>query len=254
MSDPRRSLRFADDPHVRFWWHHTGGRDYVPAVYGVLTDDEWAVMEEWYAETAARDAVGEWNPPAMSLIHGFVDGGGLRRVLQIGHYYGYSALLIGFWLRAMGGERRLVSADIDPEATAFTQRYLDRAGLGDHVTLVECDAATPDGMAAILAAFGGEMPELIVRDASYDYRVIRRELGLWVPRMASQSVMLINGTSTMASKWDESGRGGPHKAVRDWCRRRRDVSYLSLNDRVGAPGVEPSAYADGCGLGILQKR
>ena len=117
-----RSLRFAEDPHDRFWWHHVPGRDYVPAVYRLLSDDEWQVMEEWYEETAARNAVGEWNPPAMSLIHGFIDGGGLHRVAQIGHYYGYSVLLVGFWLRAMGGDRRLVSIDIDEEAGITAQK------------------------------------------------------------------------------------------------------------------------------------
>lgn len=250
----QRSLRFADDPHDRFWWHHRDGRDYVPAVYEVLTDDEWQLMEEWYAETAAIGAVGEWNPPAMSLIHGFVNGGGLSRVAQIGHYHGYSALLVGFWLRAMGGDRLLVSADIDAQATAFTQRYVDRAGLRDHVRLLVCDASTEAGIEQIVAALGGRMPELILRDSSHDYDETKRELKRWVPRMASQSVMVINGMSVLSEQWDPRGRGGSHKAVRDLTRRRRDVSYIALNDRVGEPGVEPSAYADGCGLGILQKR
>ena len=248
-----RSLRFAEDPHDRFWWHHVPGRDYVPAVYRLLSDDEWQVMEEWYEETAARNAVGEWNPPAMSLIHGFIDGGGLHRVAQIGHYYGYSVLLVGFWLRAMGGDRRLVSIDIDEEATAFTAKYVERAGLGDHVELLVGDAATAAGLEAVRTAFGGSMPELILRDASHDYKETKSEMSIWVPAMEAQSVMLINGMSKHSSQWDRSGRGGSHKALRDWTKRRRDVAYLALNDRVGQPGVEPCAYADGCGLGILQK-
>ncbi len=138
----RRSESFADDPHPRFWWHRSPDRQYVPAVYGVLTDAEWAIMEDWYRETDAIDSIGEWNPPAMGVIQGLVDGSGLTRVLQIGHYYGYSALLIGFWLRAMGQGGRLVSIDIDPKATEFTQHWLDRAGLNEQVTLLLMDSAS----------------------------------------------------------------------------------------------------------------
>jgi hypothetical protein len=224
-------------------------------VYSVLTDDEWQVMEGWYADTLAAGSIGELNPPAMSVIHGLIDGGGLTRVAQIGHYYGYSALLIGFWLRAMGGKRVLVSVDIDEQATAFTQRWIDTAGLSDHVKLLLADASTEAGLSAIVAAFGGQMPQLTIRDSTHDYRATKRELDLWVPRMESQSIMLFNGTSTMSASWDESGRGGPQKALRDWVKRRKDVAYMSLNDRVGAKGMEdpPLVYADGCGLGILQK-
>lgn len=255
MTEQRRSLKFAGDNHPRFWWHGPDTRDYVPTVYDVLTDEEWELLEEWYAETLAADSIGEWNPPAMSVIHGLINGGGLTRVLQIGHYYGYSALLIGWWLRAMGGSRLLVSIDIDPKATEFTQRWIDRAGLGAYVKLLLADATTEQALEDAVAAFGGSMPQLILRDSTHDYRVTKRELDLWVPRMDTQSIMLINGTSTMSSGWDESGRGGPQKALRDWTKRRKDVGYISLNDRVGAKGTEdPSlAYADGCGLGILQK-
>ncbi len=252
----QRSETFADDPHPRFWWHRSPDRQYVPAVYGVLTDQEWAIMEDWYSETDAIDSIGEWNPPAMGVIQGLVDGSGLTRVLQIGHYYGYSALLIGFWLRAMGGRRLLVSIDIDQAATDFTRRWIERAELGDYVRLLVADATDPRTVDAVVAEFGDRMPQLIVRDSTHDYRLTKRELGLWVPRMDSQSILLINGTSRLSSGWDESGRGGPRKALRDWVRRRRDVDYLSLNERVGERGMEDPqlAYADGCGLGILQKR
>lgn len=253
---PLRSRQFAADPHPRFWWHRPAGRDYVPAIYRLLTDDEWALLAEWYEETRAGGHIGELNPPGMSLLLALIDGGALSRVLQIGHYYGYSALLMGFWLRAMGGERRLVSVDIDEQATAFTQRYVDRAGLADHVTLVLADAATEPGVERALVPFAGAMPELIFRDSTHDYATTRRELGLWVPRMAPHSLLLVNGTSTMSSRWDESGRGGPRKALRDFARRRRDIAYLNLNEPVGARGHEDPAltYGDGVGMALLQKR
>lgn len=249
-----RSVAFSDNTHRRFWWHHREGADYVPAIYQVLGDDEWEIMEQWYAATEAADCIGEINVPAMSMIQGLISGSGLSRVVQLGHYYGYSALLIGFWLRAMGGDRKLVSIDIDPKATAFTQSWLDRAGLGDHVKLMLEDSAAPRALRDVTTTFDGMGPQLIVLDSSHQYDHTLRELELWVPAMASQSLMLLHDTSTYAKSFDTAGKGGVQKALDDWTKRRKDVAVLNLNRHVGQDGVSGAGtYLDGCGLGILQK-
>jgi predicted O-methyltransferase YrrM len=248
-----RSERFTDDPHPRFWWHHQEGTRYVPSIYAVLRDDEWQLMEDWYATTLEADCIGEINVPAMSLIQGFVSGGATRRIVQLGHYYGYSALLIGFWLRAMGQGGQLVSIDIDPKATAFTQEWVDRAGLGDQVKLMLNDSAAEESLLAAEATLGG-MPELIILDSSHQYEHTLRELDLWVPRMPSQSLMLLHDTSTYARTWDAKGLGGVQQALDDWLPKHKDVALLNLNRRVGEPGgTDQLVYRDGCGLGILQK-
>src|SRR3954468_19532616 len=141
-----RSRVFRNDAHGRFWWHHLDGTDYVPAIYQVLTDAEWQIMDDWYATTFAADSIGEINVPAMSMIQGLISGGAVTRVVQLGHYYGYSALLIGFWLRHMDNGARLVSIDIDPKATAFTQEWIDRAGLTPYVALKLGDSAAKDAV------------------------------------------------------------------------------------------------------------
>jgi predicted O-methyltransferase YrrM len=248
-----RSVRFSDDPHPRFWWHHLDGAGYVPSIYSVLTDEEWALMEEWYATTLAADCIGEINIPAMSLIQGFISGGATRRIVQLGHYYGYSALLIGFWLRAMNQGGKLVSIDIDPRATAFTQEWIDRAGLSDHVALMLEDSAAPRALADSVSTLGAG-PQLIVLDSSHQYEHTLRELDLWVPAMESQSIMLLHDTSTYARTWDAKGLGGVQQALDDWLPGRSDVAFLNLNRLVGEPGgTTELVYQDGCGLGILQK-
>ena len=249
-----RSLAFSDDPHPRHWWHRLDGTGYVPPIYQVLTDDEWRVMDDWYAATLAADSIGEINVPAMSLIQGFIGGGALRRIVQLGHYFGYSSLLIGFWLRHMNQGGKLISIDIDPVATAFTQEWIDRAGLRDHVALMLSDSAAERALTDTVATFGGRMPELIILDSSHQYEHTLRELDLWVPRMDPQSIMLLHDTSTYARGWDQKGLGGVQQALDDWLPKRKDVAFLNLNRRVGEPGVEPElVYQDGCGLGILQK-
>lgn len=248
-----RSRRFSGDPHGRFWWHHLDGTDYVPAIYQVLTDAEWQLMEEWYAATLEADSIGEINVPAMSMIQGLISGGGVKRVVQLGHYYGYSALLIGFWLRHMDNGGRLVSIDIDPKATAFTQLWLERAGLSPYVALKLGDSAARDAVDDSEATLGG-MPQLIVLDSSHQYEHTKRELDRWVPRMDRNSIMLLHDTSTYARSWDAHGLGGVQQAIDDWLPGRSDVGYLNLNRQVGDPDKPGDlVYQDGCGLGILQK-
>jgi predicted O-methyltransferase YrrM len=245
---------FSNDPHPRFWWHHLNGTGYVPAIYQVLSDDEWGLMEAWYSATLEADSIGEINVPAMSLIQGFISGGALRRVLQLGGYYGYSALLIGFWLRRMNQAGKLISIDIDAVVSNFTKEWIDRAGLQDHVALMLSDSAAAQALTDTLATFDGRMPELIILDSSHQYEHTLRELDLWVPAMEPQSIMLLHDTSTFARNWDQNARGGVQQALDDWLRGRQDVAFLNLNRRIGERGVLAGVgYLDGCGLGILQK-
>src|SRR3954470_266354 len=157
--DPGRSARFREDPHDRFWWHKLAATDYVPALYASLREDEWAVMQGWYEETGRIARIAEINVPAMSLATGLIGGSGVRRIVQLGHYYGYSALLLGFTLRTMGARPGLVTVDIDPAACEFTRRWLAHAGLCDHVVVREGDSADP-GPADDAAAVLGGPPEL----------------------------------------------------------------------------------------------
>jgi len=250
-----RSRAFADDPHPRFWWHHLHGTDYVPPIYGILSDDEWGIMEAWYAATLERDSIGEINVPAMSLIQGFITGNALTRVVQLGHYSGYSTLLVGFWLRAMNQGGKLVTIDIDPVATGFTNEWVERAGLQDFVEIRLCDSAGPQAIPESTAVFGGRMPELIVLDSSHQYDHTLRELELWVPAMEQHTLMLLHDTSTYARTWDANGKGGVQAALDKWAPGRKDVEILNLNRRVGEPGTSGEiVYKDGCGLGILQRR
>jgi predicted O-methyltransferase YrrM len=249
-----RSRPFRNDAHGRFWWHHLEGTDYVPSIYQVLTDDEWQLMEDWYAATLAADSIGEINVPAMSMLQGLISGGGLSRVVQLGGYYGYSALLMGFWLRHMGQGGRLISIDIDPAASNFSKEWIGRAGLEDTVLLMLSDSAAPQALTDTVATFEGRMPQLILLDSSHQYEHTLRELDLWVPAMDPQTIMLLHDTSTYARSWDQGGKGGVQKALDDWVPKRKDVAFLNLNRRVGEPGVSDDlTYRDGVGLGILQK-
>lgn len=249
---PPRSRAYEHDPHGRFWWHKMPGTGYVPPLYAQLSDEEWALMEEWYEATESGAA--EINVPAMSVLQGLVMGSAITRIVQLGHHYGYSTLLLGFMLRAMGvTSTGLASIDISEGATRVTQRWVDRAGLRAQVRLIVGDSADEASLRAAEEALGG-MPGLILLDSSHQYAHTLRELDLWVPRMAPGSLLLAHDTSTFATTFDSTGEGGVQRALDEWLPAHPEAAFVSLNRHVepGDPGTG-LAYKDGCGLGILQR-
>ena len=211
------------------------------------------MMEDWYAETDARESVGEINVPPMSFIQGLVMGNGLHRIVQLGHYFGYSTLLIGTMLRSMRAQPGLVSIDIDPAATAFTQKWVDRAGLNDHVHLHVGDSAAESSYDRAVQLLGGP-PELLIIDSSHQYAHTLRELDLWVPRLPVGAIVLMHDTSAFATGYDSTHEGGVRRAVEEWVPEHPEVRFLNLNAHVveGTDG-NTLTYKDGCGLGIMQR-
>ena len=54
MSDSKnkqRSLAFSASSDPRFWWHRLLGSDYLPPIYSLLSENEWQLMRDWFAET-----------------------------------------------------------------------------------------------------------------------------------------------------------------------------------------------------------
>jgi caffeoyl-CoA O-methyltransferase len=56
-----------------------------------------------------------------------------KRVLEVGTFTGYSALMMA---SALPGEGKLVTLDRDPVATAVARRYFAESGLGDRIQLL----------------------------------------------------------------------------------------------------------------------
>jgi cephalosporin hydroxylase len=211
------------------------------------------LVEEWYEETEAEQHIGEIGVPAMSFIQGLVLGSGIRRVVQLGHYYGYSTILMGFMLRRIGHGTKLVSIDIDRDATTYTQGWVDRARLQDWVTLIHGNSADPVTAENALSSLGGE-PSLILIDSSHQYAHTLAELDLWVPTMPVGALMLLHDTSVFAQAWDATERGGVKRALEEWVLDHSEITVANLNGfaPAGIP-YDALSYRDGCGLAIIQK-
>ena len=250
---PGRSAHFRSASHDRFWWHRLRSTDYVPPLYAGLSRREWRVLAGWFAQTGRDGQAAEINVPAMSLITALVAGNGIRRIVQLGHHYGYSALLLGFTLRAMGARPGLFTIDIDASACEFTRRWIAHAGLGDNVVVREGDSADPrlaDEAATVLEG----PPELVLIDSSHAYAHTLAELDLWTPRLPVGGLVLLHDASVFATAFDPTSEGGVRRAIEEWLPAHPAMAGLTLNGHV-APGADGDAlvYKDACGLGVLQR-
>ena len=220
-------------------------------INATLDDGEWQIMHDWYATTAARDAIGEINVPAMSLLQGLVMGNGLRRIVQLGHFYGYSALLIGFWLRRWAAADALLGRH-RRGGHGFYQQWVDRR-VCKRRGVPRRGFRRPGVGDAALEAIGGA-PEARHR------RLVppctgtpcgARPLGR---SPAAGGLVLLHDVSVYAQSFDPAGAGGVRRALAEWVGHRDDVALLNLNGDL-PESIDPNrpTYKDGCGMGILQR-
>jgi caffeoyl-CoA O-methyltransferase len=57
---------------------------------------------------------------------------GAKRILELGTFTGYSSISMASALPADG---RIITCDVDPEATAIARRYMDESGYGDKIEI-----------------------------------------------------------------------------------------------------------------------
>lgn len=244
-----RSRAFEQRSLDRYWWHQRPGNQYVPAAYSFLDDAEWQILAEWFRDTDGRQLASEMSVPMISILQGFVMGSGIRRIVQLGHYAGYSALMLGFMLRHMGCTHGLFSVDIDAKITSYTRQWIERAGLSEQVQLVVSTSEAPQLPEEARQYLGGGI-QLIVLDTSHSYAQTVRELDLWCCALEPRGLIFLHDSSLFAQQFDGSFAGGVHRALREGAESRGMV-LLNLNGDV--TGGEPTTYADICGLGILYK-
>jgi len=237
--------------HRRYWWHQVGDRHYTPTIYSDLSDHEWSLIQDWFAATEPlQGGGGEMSIPMISVLQGFIVGSGIRSIVQLGHYRGYSTLLIGFMLRRMGVERGLVSIDLDKGVTDYVEGWLRRAELESFVTLLVSDSAAPAMPAAAEAALG-RAPRCVIIDSSHQYAHTLRELDLWWEALAPGGMMFLHDCSEYARRFDTTKQGGVRGALEEWLPRHPEAGVIMLAGDPHADG--PVAYADGCGLCMMQK-
>lgn len=236
----------------RFWWHRLPGMAYTPAIYSDLTEEEYAILCSWYAETNAAGQVGEVAVPLLSLLHGFVLGNRAQRIVQLGTHAGYSSLLLGFMLRRMQATRGLFTLEIDPQFCTIARDWLERADLQLFVEVAERDSLDPDSVAAAHAYHGGA-PALIILDSSHEYAATLRELDLWYAALAPGGLLVLHDASHFAQSFDVTQAGGVRRAFDEWRAAHREAETFLLNGAAQSMELPRPFYKDACGLGLIHK-
>lgn len=251
--DKQRSVAFTSSSEPRLWWHRLRGNDYVPPIYASLTDEEWQLMSDWYADTSRKDLIGECAVPIMSLLQGFVMGSNVRRIVQLGTHSGYSTLLLGFFLRRSGARRGLITYEIGEPLCVYTRGWLERAGLSDHVQVEHRSSLDPTATAVARAYLAGR-PQLVFVDSSHEYGSTLAELEAWYPELAPGGLMVLHDSSEFAASFDVTREGGVRRALREWRDLHPGIETFSLNHDVQAIESPEMVYQDFCGAGLIQKR
>jgi predicted O-methyltransferase YrrM len=195
--------------------------------------------------------IGECQIPAMSWLASFISANNVSRIVQLGSYAGYSALLLGWTLRRMGKRHALVAVDVDEPSLSFTAEWLKRAGLEDQVLLHLGDSANPE-LGKIAKDYLGDAPQLVFIDSSHQYAHTVRELDLWYEHLAPAGIMAMHDTSEYAATFDSTNEGGVRRALNDW-RTRSGAAAFSIANSPPILADDRQIYMDGCGLGIVVK-
>jgi predicted O-methyltransferase YrrM len=234
----------------RFWWHHMFAADYVPPVYSFLTDDEWNTLASWYHDSQANDYLGGCQVPFLSFIQALVMGSGITSVVQLGHYAGYSTLMMGFMLRRLGGKHALYTIDISEPLCDFTRKWVENARLHEVVKVVCSDSAAVE-QPTLAKTYLGKAPELLIIDSSHVYEHTLRELDLWYPAMRPGGFILCHDSSEFARQFDATGQGGVKRALDEWRAAHPEVSGINVVNGA-ALHLRTEVYKDSCGACLMQ--
>ena len=234
--------------HKRYWWHHRTHGKYLPQVYMAMSQQEQQILSQWFQETERKKFAGEMSIPMASVVTALISGSNITRVVQLGHWTGYSTLVIGFCLRGMQATQSLFSIDINQGSTDYTQKWIQSAELQNTVRLHVSDSISPQAVALAKEYLGGD-PGMLVIDSSHQYRHTLLELDLWYDELQPGAIIAMHDSSDYGTTYDSTASGGVQRAVQEWSASHPDVSTISLTSN----NTEQDAYMDGCGLTLIQK-
>jgi cephalosporin hydroxylase len=243
---------FRESQDNRYWWHKTSDYNYVPPIYSFLTEEEWIVVENWYEETSKTGITGEAAPPLMSVLQALIMGNSASNILQLGHYAGYSTLLLGFMSRRMGIKNAVFTIDIDPWCCEYTQDWINKAGLEEYVKVELNDSAAQNNVEKVRAYFGGN-PKVVIIDSSHQYEHTCKELDLWYKVLQPGGFILMHDSSSFAVQFDVGQHLGVKKAIEDWLLKNPSVQMININSSNLNTDSRDLIYRDGCGLCIIHK-
>lgn len=238
------------------WWDRITSNSYTPMIYEVLTKEEKENMFFWGKEMDANKWTGQCGIPFMSLLLSLVDGSYRGKIVQLGHYRGYSTILTAMFLRKMNLKNSFISTDIKAEYTACTQRFISEFELDDYVDLKTLSSTNREFI-KLVKDFG---PQIVVIDSSHQYEQTKKELEIFYDLLLDGGLLFLHDTSVFAKQWDATEKGGVKRALDEFVdhQKIKEGQYININGFFGdgktsAKNLEDLTYLDGCGCAIIQK-
>lgn len=218
-----------------------------PFLFQILDDTQKLLYMEWFKETADRNLVGETSQSVINALVGLIFGNKITRVVQCGHYAGYSLMLLGMLAKSYANGLKIASVDIDQSVTAFTDKWVEKCGLAGMCQTWIRDSS--DSFAAKEARdFLGAAPDLVFIDSSHQYRHTIDELDLWASEIAPGGLICMHDAAPFAQYQDHSNLGGVSRALEEWCAENSSVEKIVLQSGLSVSPV----FKDPCGLAIMQ--
>ena len=226
--------------------------DYDPPFLLVMDDKDHDLLVEWQVRTSNQwPNAGASGVEMMTMLTSLIMSAGLDRLVQCGHYVGFSTLILGFIGRKMGKNKFLYSVDLDPVPSDYTRQWVEQAGLGNDIFIAVRDSSDPSNVAEAISHLGGA-PQLVYIDSSHQYEHTRQELDLWWSALEPGGLIVMDDISQWAAEFDRTSMGGSHRAALEFCQTKAANSLL-INGDFGRNTRSPLIYSDLCGFGLIQK-
>lgn len=227
-------------------------KDYDPPFLKIMDAADHETLIRWSRRTEAEwPNAGASGVEMMTMLTSLIIAAGISRIVQCGHYVGFSTLIIGFIARKMGLRNFLYSVDIDPVPSAYTQDWVDDADLSSDIMIAVRNSADPENVDAAIAHLGGR-PQLIYIDSSHQYEHTLSELRLWWDCLVPGGFVVMDDISQWAAEFDSTNMGGSHRAALEFCQTVAANSIL-INGGFGRQTGAELVYTDVCGFGLIQK-
>ena len=158
------------------------------------------LAEETRARTSAPQMmVGLLEGQFLALL---VRLSGARRILELGTFTGYSSISMA---AALPDDGRVITCDVDPEATAIARRYMDESGHGHKIEIRLGPAL--ETIASLEGPF-----DVVFVDADKENYVAYYEATL--PLLADDGVMIVDNTLWSGRVADASNEDASTRAIR----------------------------------------
>jgi predicted O-methyltransferase YrrM len=234
---------------TRLSWHcldQKGG----PFYFNLICHSDQELLREWFLETQKKHYFGETSVSALGILSGLILGNRLTRIVQCGHYAGYSSLVLGMIIKNLNLKAKLISFDISQEMTEYTNTWLIRAGLEEIVGLHLMSSSDPSCVSIASSYLNGK-PQIVFIDSAHTYRHTLNELNLWSEQVSYGGFICMHDASIFANECDPSKMGGVNTALFEWAEINPSHKVIAIDPNPELKQIDP-CYKDPCGFGLIQ--